>query len=106
MAVSAAEKRRYRQIAHHLNPVLTIAGEGVSEGVLAEAERALNDHELIKVRFSLEERQDRNACIEHLAQETGAEVIQKIGKVAVLYRAALKPDPRLSNILRTPPQKP
>jgi len=49
MSLSTATKKQYRTIGHGLNPVVTIAGNGLSAGVMAEIDRALEDHELIKV---------------------------------------------------------
>ena len=50
MAISAEQKKAMRSIGHNLNPVVTIAGNGLSENVLEELNRALDDHELIKVK--------------------------------------------------------
>lgn len=65
-----------------------------------ELERALNDHELIKVKINVGEREDRQEIIEHLIESTGATLVQKIGKIAVLLRKNKKPNPKLSNLLR------
>ncbi|NCZ63912.1 MAG: YhbY family RNA-binding protein, partial [Cellvibrionales bacterium] len=47
-----SELKQYRAIAHRLNPVVMIGGQGVSDGVLAELDRALKDHELIKLKIA------------------------------------------------------
>ena len=52
--LTSKEKKRFRAIGHTLNPVVTIAGNGFSDGVKAEIERALEDHELIKLIFCAE----------------------------------------------------
>lgn len=93
-------RRQMRQIAHHLNPVVSIGDAGVSAPVIAETERALTDHELIKVKIHSESREAREALAAELVQACNAEKVQGIGKVLVLYRANPKPDPQLSNILR------
>jgi len=100
MSLSQAQKKAYRSIGHHLDPVVTASENGISEGLLAELERALNDHELIKIKLAVAERDDRAAVLDELANASGAEVIQKIGKVALLYRANPKANPKLSNITR------
>ncbi|MGQ7246516.1 ribosome assembly RNA-binding protein YhbY [Halomonas sp. V046] len=100
MSLSQAQKKAYRSIGHHLDPVVTASENGISEGLLAELERALNDHELIKIKLAVAEREDRTAVLDELASASGAEVIQKIGKVALLYRANPKANPKLSNITR------
>jgi len=100
MALSQDQKKRFRSIAHHLKPVVMIAEKGISEGVLAELERALEDHELIKLKVNVLERDDKTAIIEEVCQQTGATLVQAIGKVAVLYRPAKKQNPKLSNLVR------
>ena len=98
--LTARDRRQLRQIAHHLDPVVTVADQGVSPGVAAETERALADHELIKVRLALVDRDARKAAGQSLAETCGAVLVQSIGKVIVLFRANPKADPKLSNIAR------
>jgi RNA-binding protein len=100
VSLSTAEKKRLRQIGHHLNPVVLLGGNGLTEAVIAEIDARLEDHELIKVRVGGEDRAARLAAIEEIANATKSEVAQIIGKLALLYRAARKPDPKLSNLLR------
>ncbi|RFQ15773.1 YhbY family RNA-binding protein, partial [Pseudomonas sp. ATCC 13867] len=63
-------------------------------------ERALNDHELIKVQFRITERDDRRALIDELCQNGSCELVQSIGKMALIYRRNPKPNKNLSNISR------
>lgn len=100
MPLASREKKSLRQIAHHLDSVVAVGDQGVSEGVLAETERALADHELIKVKLAIGDRAARAAAAEQLAAACAAELVQSIGKIVVLYRANPDADPRLSNILR------
>ncbi|MCE8005036.1 ribosome assembly RNA-binding protein YhbY [Billgrantia ethanolica] len=100
MSLSQAQKKAFRSIGHHLNPVVTVSENGVSEGVLAELDRALADHELIKVKLALPERDDRAAMLEELLAASGAERVQTIGKMALLYRKSPQANPKLSNIKR------
>ncbi len=100
MNMTSREKKSLRQIAHHLSAVVTVSEQGLSEGVVNETERALSDHELIKVRLSLLDRTDRNQIARDLAAACDAVVVQTIGKVTVLFRKNPKADPRLSNISR------
>jgi len=97
---SKAELKRFRAIGHKLKPNVTIAGKGLSESVLSEIKRALGDHELIKIRVNADDRKDRDETIEAVVNGTQSTVIQTIGNVALLYKAAKKPNPKLSNILR------
>ena len=95
-----SDLKTLRRIAHHLDTVVTVSDGGLSEGVLGETNRALDDHELIKVRVVDNDRAARSATIEALASATEAHVVQKIGKVAVLFRANPKANPKLSNLHR------
>ena len=103
MALTQDQKKRFRKLAHHLKPVVLISENGLSEGVLAELDRALEDHELIKVRVNVMEREDKIAIIEEICSQSGAELAQVIGKMAVLYRPAKKQNPKLSNLIRLQP---
>jgi RNA-binding protein len=96
--LTAKEKRRLRRVAHHLSPVAILAERGISAGLVAEVDRALRDHELIKVRVDIDDRALRRARAADLAQRCGADVVQTIGKVWVLYRMNPDAKPRLSNL--------
>ncbi len=87
--MNSADKKKFRAEAHTLKPVIMIGQAGLTAAVLAELESALNTHELIKVRIRAE-REDRKLISEKICTETGAELIQVIGQIAVIYR--LNPD--------------
>jgi RNA-binding protein len=92
--------KQLRAIGHKLNPVVTIAGNGLTESVLAELERALGDHELIKVKLAVGSREARSAVAQEICDRSGAELVQSIGNVVVILRRSANPDPRLSNLVR------
>ena len=100
MSLSNADKKQYRAIGHQLKPVITIAEKGLSESVLLELERALSDHELIKVKIVAADKTAKADLADEIAREATAEVVQSIGHMLLLFRAAKKPNPRLSNLLR------
>ncbi len=100
MTLAAPDKKRFRTIAHNLSPIVTIAQKGLTESVTDEIERALSEHELIKIKIFAADRDSRREIIVQVSTQAGAELIHSIGNIAVLYRASAKPDPRLSNILR------
>jgi len=100
MPISADRKKEFRTIGHKLNPVVTIAANGLSEGVLMELNRALDDHELIKVKLAIAEREDRKEVVAQLQALGNLELIQEIGKVVLLYRGNKKANPKLSNLHR------
>jgi RNA-binding protein len=97
---SNQEIKQLRAIGHKLKPVVTVAGKGLSEAVVAEVDRALSQHELIKVKLAVGGKDAKTAVIEELCERSGGEVVQSIGNVILLLRRATKPDPRLSNLLR------
>ena len=99
-ALSTQERKRLRQIGHALNPVVMTGGQGLTENVVEEINRALADHELIKVKISAEDREARTAMIAEIANKTTAEVVQTIGKIALLYKKAAKQNAKLSNLVR------
>jgi RNA-binding protein len=98
MPLSADRKKQYRSIGHNLNPVVTIAGNGLSDNVMVELERALNDHELIKIKLMVNDRDLRKQVVTQLCQKTRSEIVQEIGKVALIFREAKRPNAKLSNI--------
>ena len=81
-----------------LRESVLIRGNGLSDNVIAEVNRALNDHELIKVKFSVADRELRAQVINELCTITNAIDVQQIGKVALLLREAKQPNTKLSNI--------
>ena len=97
---SNQDVKQLRTIGHKLKPVVTVAGNGLSDGVVMELERALNDHELIKVKLAAGSREERQAISEQICEQLGAETVQRIGNVIVILRRAENPDPRLSNLIR------
>jgi RNA-binding protein len=100
MTLSNEDKKHLRRLGHNLNPVVTVAGNGLSDSVMAEIERALNDHELIKVKLAVGGKEAKQMVIEEIVAKTGAVVVQTIGHIVLLLRRAEKPNPHLSNLLR------
>jgi RNA-binding protein len=81
-----AERKTLKARAHKLEPVVRIGSKGVTEEVIAEIERALNAHELIKVRAASLDREQRDAALASICERTKAEQVQQVGKVFVLFR--------------------
>jgi len=101
MSISSAQRKQYRTLGHKLSPVVTIAGKGLTENVQDEINRALEDHELIKVKLVVLDREMRAKVVQNITRACRCEVVQEIGKTALVYRAAKRPNPKLSNLLRT-----
>ena len=77
--------------AHALGPVVLIGGAGLSPAVFAEVDRGLKSHELIKVRVNGTDRLEREAFLEEICRQTGAQPVQHIGKILVLFRENPEP---------------
>ena len=80
------QKRYLRGLAHALKPVIRAGNAGLTEALVRETARALQDHELIKVKAPGGDRAAREALIEALARKSGSALVQRIGNVAVFYR--------------------
>jgi RNA-binding protein len=83
--LSPARRQELKGRAHKLDPVVVIGGSGLSAHILAEIDRSLKSHELIKVRVNAQ-RADRDAVFWEICRQTGAQPIQHIGKILVLFR--------------------
>ncbi len=83
--VTTDEKRRLKSRAHHLKPVVYIGRHGMSDGVLDAVEKALVDHELVKVKFN-DFKDEKARLLEEIAEKTGCATIGVIGNIAILYR--------------------
>ena len=84
--LSPSRRRELKARAHALDPVVFIGGAGLSPAVLAEIDRSLKNHELIKVRVPGADRPGREAILEEICRRTGAQSVQHIGKILVLFR--------------------
>ncbi len=87
MKLSTSQVRFLRGLAHSLKPVVMVGGNGVTESLLEELNRALDVHELIKVKVRAEEREERDEMIELLCKKSGATQLQRVGHVVTIYRA-------------------
>jgi len=86
MGLSERQRKYLRGLGHVLDPVLLIGQHGVTAGVIAEAQRALHDHELIKVKFRGADREVRDAGLAELATATESILLQRIGHTALYYK--------------------
>jgi RNA-binding protein len=80
-----AERKALKARAHKLNPVVTVGAKGLTDEVVAEIDRALKAHELIKIRADAE-RDAREVFMQAICERTGAGAVQHIGKILVVYR--------------------
>lgn len=86
MALSPSQRRYLRSLAHDLSPVILLGAKGATEAVAKELDLALSHHELVKVKLSGGDKAERDAQIAFLIDGTGAENIQQIGHIVVLFR--------------------
>jgi RNA-binding protein len=86
MNLTERQRKYLRGLGHALDPVLLIGNAGLTPAVLAEARRALHDHELIKVKFRGAEREARDAGLAELATATESILLQRIGHTALYYK--------------------
>ena len=90
LALPTKMKNSLKAKAHHLKPVITIGNNGVTENVIAETERALYDHELIKVKIHSNEKAERVEIIEDICNQTNAANINLVGKIGTIYKPSTK----------------
>ena len=95
LELSERQRKRLRALSHGLKPVIRLGSAGLTPAVTAETARALEDHELIKVKGPGGDRAARDELFAALARDTGSALVHRIGNVAVLYR----PHPELPRIL-------
>ena len=84
MTLSTKQKQFLKGLAHHLNPVVMLGNNGLTEGVLAEIDNALAYHELIKVKIAGADRETKRLIIDAILRETKASEVQIIGHILIL----------------------
>jgi RNA-binding protein len=86
LLLTARERAGLKARAHALEPVVQIGQSGLSDALVAEVDRALLAHELIKVKLGGADRMIRASLTQELCARTGAAEVQQVGRVAVLWR--------------------
>ncbi|NOY27588.1 MAG: ribosome assembly RNA-binding protein YhbY [Oligoflexia bacterium] len=86
MPLTGSQRRRLRGLAHHLSPAVLIGGDRLTDGVIAEVDRALTDHELIKIKLIDSDKAEVLDTLQQLCPRADAEHVQTIGHVLVLWR--------------------
>ena len=105
MSLSTKEKQHLKARAHKLKPVVMVGNNGVTEALTKEINRALDDHELIKIRVQTEDREVRLQILEAIRDTAGAELVQKIGGIGVYYRVNPELKKVVKKIIRKPARK-
>lgn len=86
MSLSENQKRQLRKLGHTLKPVVIIGANGLTDAVCNETDLSLAHHELLKIKVNAADRDERDAIIESLCQRCPAELVQRIGHIALVYR--------------------
>jgi RNA-binding protein len=87
MELSEKQKKHLRRLAHPLRAIVMLGNAGLTDGVVSELNRALADHELVKVSARVGGARDaRNAALADLAHRTSSALVQRVGHVGVFYR--------------------
>ena len=84
--LSDAQRKHLRRLGHDRQPVVLLGNAGLSPNLIAEMDQALAHHELVKVRARVPDRHLRDDLLDELARVTQAELVQRIGHVALYYR--------------------
>lgn len=100
MELDNATIKRLKGIGHELKPIVMIGNNGITPAIVDEIDRALNDHELIKVKLPAGSKHDRDLVSTELAKTANAQVIHTIGRMALLLRQNPNANPKLSNLAR------
>ncbi|MDR3428046.1 MULTISPECIES: ribosome assembly RNA-binding protein YhbY [Silvimonas] len=88
MELTPDQRRYLRGLAHHLNPVVMIGNNGLTDAVIREIALNLDAHELIKVRVLGDDREARVQYLEQICKDLGASAVQHLGKLLIIYRQA------------------
>jgi putative YhbY family RNA-binding protein len=102
--LTPAERQALKGRAHRLHPVVLVGAGGLTPGVVAEVDRALKAHALIKLRVGGEDRDARGRLLAEVCAATDATPVQHIGKILVIYREEPKPPPETRPPVRPVPR--
>lgn len=79
-------RQKLKAQAHHLKPVIQLGAKGLTEAVIEETKVALKAHELIKIKISGQEKDDRKEIAQEICEQIDADLVQLIGNIAVIYK--------------------
>lgn len=86
MALTDKQARFLKSEAHHLKPVVTVGGNGLTENVISELERSIDHHELMKVKLTVGDRELRDQTIEEICDKVDADFVARVGNIVILFR--------------------
>lgn len=100
MELDNATIKRLKGIGHDLKPIVMIGNKGITANITEEIDRALSDHELIKVKLPAGTKEERDIIGAELAAAANATLVHAIGRMALLLRKNPNANPKLSNLAR------
>ncbi|WP_296194158.1 MULTISPECIES: YhbY family RNA-binding protein [unclassified Psychrobacter] len=100
MQLDNATVKRLKGIGHDLKPIVMIGNKGITPSIAEEIDRALTDHELIKVKLPAGSKEERDVIGAQLAAAANATLVHSIGRMALLLRQNPNANPKLSNLAR------
>lgn len=86
MPLTDRQRKHLRRLGHDQRPIVLVGQAGVTSSLVAELDRALHDHELVKLRARVGDRDERDRVLAELAARSRSELVQRIGNVALFYR--------------------
>lgn len=84
--LSKSQIKHLRKLTHDLKPVIMLGQNGFTEAVLNELNIALDCHELVKIKLSAGDHDQRNQQIDDICNQSNSEKIQSIGKTVTIFR--------------------
>lgn len=100
MELDNATIKRLRGIGHELKPIVMIGNKGITPTITEEIDRALSDHELIKIKLPAGTKEEREVIGTEIATAANAALVHTIGRMALLLRQNPNANPKLSNLAR------
>jgi RNA-binding protein len=86
MTLTETQKKHLRGLAHKLKPVVMVGQHGLKETIFEEVDIALDAHELIKIKVSVGDRDERDAIIQEICDRSNSILLQRVGNIAIIFR--------------------
>jgi RNA-binding protein len=87
MAMTAKDRRQLLADSHRLSPAVTLKAGELSDAMLAQVRSSFTRQALVKVRINADSAAECDSLAAELAEGVPCELVKRIGRVAVLYRA-------------------
>lgn len=86
MTLNESQKKHLRGLAHTIKPVVMVGQHGLKDTIFEEVDIALDAHELIKIKVSVGDREERDEIIQEICNRSGGLLVQRVGNIAILFR--------------------